>query len=127
MIATDKELKYLLDELNSMKTLSDHQIPYYAFADNEAANDMDNRLRDLNMQLIQLRKLIEEGTDVVETDTFFEKQDFETRRPVMTPDAKREIEASAKGFARARAREKDAKDWVEDEHPFSDDVVSGNV
>jgi len=41
------------DLLCEIMRIADHQIPGYAFGDNQAACDMDNRLREIYMTLAQ--------------------------------------------------------------------------
>ena len=41
------------DLLCEIMRIADHQIPGYAFGDNQAACDMDNRLREIYMTLEQ--------------------------------------------------------------------------
>ncbi len=42
-----------------IKTASNHQIPLYAYGDNEAACNMDNRLREIHNTCIQIIDEIE--------------------------------------------------------------------
>lgn len=49
-IVLKPELRKLLYALNMIIEMTDHQIPYYAYGDNQAACEMAQRLADIKTQ-----------------------------------------------------------------------------
>lgn len=45
--STDAKLNVMRSLLADIKMIAEHGIPYYAFGDNEAACDMNNRLAEI--------------------------------------------------------------------------------
>ena len=53
------ELSDLLDALDSIIETTNHQIPYYAYGDNEAACEMAARLANIRSELTYIKMNIE--------------------------------------------------------------------